>query len=223
LARRALDIGGFPADLAARVVAIATSEMVRVQARSVLRPKPEQPRNAGEGDEHGREHFAVGGMAHLLLLPSSQPLALYGPELSLQHRHGITSQTLYSRWLVGAGDSLLRWFEIGASIDVRLALAPSWTLTLAGKAGGVALAFVDALQVEGRRGSTDWTVHAGGMVGIETRVADGAALLFAVEPGASVRNLDVISDDGTSHNLGGFTLGLSLGLVASPDRAAQKP
>jgi hypothetical protein len=221
LARRALRIADFPADVAARLVAIATSEMVRVQARATLRrPAPRSEPDDGSGSDDDAA-FRVDGGGMVLLLPSSEPLVLAGPEIALEHQRSITAQVLYARWLIGEGEGQrARWLEIGAAFDVRLPLSERWRARLALKAGGVAVslplaATIDELPTSG----TDWTVRAGGLLGVEVELAPEAWLGLSVEPGASLRNLRVVDRSGLEHELGGFALGLGLGISASPFEA----
>jgi hypothetical protein len=213
VARRTLAISDFPADVAARVVAIATSEMVRVQARVQPRPTPRDA-HAERAAEGAKATFAVGGALSALILPSSSPAFGLGPELSLSHQIGLTSQTLYGRWLFGeSGDRHLRWLEIGAAAGVRLPLGPAWRLHLAAKAGGVSLALPQADADEAR---SDWTVRAGGLIGVEAELAPRTWLGVSLEPGALLRSNDLEDTAGRHTELGGFALGLGVGLVASP-------
>ena len=95
-------------------IAIATSEMVQVQARPLIKrpPPPQQPAPPPNDDSA----FRIDAGGTVLLLPSSAPLALGGPELALEHRRSFTGQVLYARWLVGEGDGQrARWLEIGAA------------------------------------------------------------------------------------------------------------
>ena len=214
VARRSLAISGFPADVAARVVAIATSEMVRVQARVQRRPavNDDQARRAAEAAR--RATFAVESTLSAVILPASSPAWTLGSELSLAHQIGITSQALYGRWQLGDGDDgHLRWLEIGVAAGVRLPLAPLWRVRLAAKAGGVSLALPQAAGAEARN---DWTVHAGGQLGVEAELAPHTWLGLSVEPGALLRTVGAYDAAGRLTEVGGFALGLGLGLVAEP-------
>jgi hypothetical protein len=216
LARRSLRIADYPADLAARFVAIATSQMVRVQARPLVkRPppveKPKPPPNHDAG-------FRVDAGAHVQIMPMSTPLWFAGPELALEHRRGITSIILYGRWLIGEGDDQrARWLEVGGSFDVRLDFNESWRARLALKAGGVSLALPDAVTVdELPSDGAEWAVRAGGLAGIEAALTREAWLALTVEPGAALRKLDIVDAEGRATELGGFTLGVGISLVGTP-------
>ncbi|RLB63391.1 MAG: hypothetical protein DRI90_06950 [Deltaproteobacteria bacterium] len=220
LARRLLVIAGFPDDVAARVVAIAVAQMVRVQFRAAQRARlaPEEGPSRGPGDPHEDQRFILGGSLTGLWLPTSAPEALVGPELSLTHRRGLTGQTIYGRWLMGSGSERhARWFEVGAALDLRLSVAPAWRARLAARAGGVALGLPEASPVNGSAASpADWTVRAGALLGIEASPQPGTWIGLAVEPGATLRSLDVVDHTGRATELGGFALGVSLSVLASP-------
>lgn len=214
-ARRALEIGDFPSDVAAEAVALAASEMVRVQERVVKTPAPapapEKPRSPTLGGS-----FAVGGNVSALLLPGSEPLLFIGPELGIDLRHGVFGHRLYGRWQVGPGDEPARWLEIGAGADFRFPLSPEWRVHLGVSAGFVHLALPEARAIDREATTHDWTVRVAGAAGIEARIAHGTWLALSIEPGAALRPLDVDYIDGRTDEIGGFAFGINLGLRASP-------
>jgi hypothetical protein len=220
LARRILVIAGFRDDVAARVVAIAVAQLVRVQFRAAQRARstPKEDPNRGPGDPNEDRTFTLGASFAGLWLPTSAPQMLLGPELSLTHRRGFTGQTLYGRWLMGAdGERHARWFEVGAAIDFRLTIAPAWRAHLAARAGGVAVALPEAQPLGGSTASpTDWTVRGGAVLGIEASPQSGTWIGLAVEPGGTLRSLNVVDQAGRATELGGFALGVSLSVLASP-------
>lgn len=216
LARRSLRIEDHPADLAARLVAIATSEMVQVQARP-LKPKP--PPAQPKPPPNHESAFRVDAGGALLVLPTSAPLLLGGPELALEYRRAFTGQILYARWLIGEGDEQrARWLEIGASFDLRFELSEMWHLRLAAKAGGVALALPEAVLVDNNesRGGKEWMIRAGGLVGIEASLTDDVAFALTAEPGACLRKLHVLDGAGNETEVGGFAMGIGLTFIGSP-------
>lgn len=214
-ARRALEIGGFPSDVAAEVVTLAAADMVRVQAGESQSPTPE-PKPSSPAPAAGGEGFAVGGGASALLLPSSTPVFFVGPELALELRHGMFGHRVYSRWQLGVGDVPARWLEVGVGLDFRWSLAPSWRAHLGVKGGFVDVSLPEATLIDGHASTHDWTMHLAGEIGIEARVAPGSWLALSVEPGAALRPLDVQHADLTTTQLGGFAFGINLGLNASP-------
>ena len=220
LARRTLVIAEFEGDVAARVVAIAVAQMVRVQWRAELRARA-APKTDGHSDATERppeSAFTLAGGMVGLWLPGSAPEALLGPELSLSHHGQLTGQALYGRWLAGAGGGRhARWFELGAAIDLTLAITPSWRARLGARAGGVVLALPEADAVTAAVASpTDWTVRGGGQLGIKAAPQPSTWIALAVEPGATLRSLDVVDRTGTQTELGGFALGVSLSVLSAP-------
>jgi len=216
LARHELAIAGFPSDVAARVVVIAASEMVRVQAQldQQVQP-PTDDNNKPIGDDEDSA-LAFGAALSTMLLPMSEPALLFGPELTLEHRRGITAQSLYSRWLIGDGDLSLRWLEVGAALDLRATLSPSWRMRFGGKVGAVALSVPDAVLIDGAPATSDWTARGGALFGIEAAVMPLTWVALSVEPGATLRSVTVQDHTGSSSDLGGFALAVNLGLVVSP-------
>lgn len=219
LARRAISIADFDGNVAARVVAIAAGEMVRVQARAVRRvPKTTPDASAHRDPDAGDGAFRTNAGFGVLIAPNSEPALMLGPELGIEHRRGITAQTLYARWLMGEGEAQrIRWLEIGAAFDVRLPLSEQWRLRLSAKAGGVSLWLPNAVLIDGlpSQGS-EWSLRAGGLLGIETRLSQRDWLGLSVEPGATLRTLGVVDAARQSTEVGGFTLGIALNLVSAP-------
>jgi hypothetical protein len=214
-AQRALAIGGYPSDVAAEVVTLAASEMVRVLARAHKTPEP-VPQPSQPHAPSGGGAFAVGGAISGLILPGSTPGIVLGPELAVELRHGMFGHRLYGRWQLGVSEQRARWFEIGAGIDYRIELAPTWRLHLGVKAGFVDVSLPEAARIEGEVTTRDWTVRTAGEIGIEGRIAPGSWLALSVAPGATLRPLDIELNDGTTSELGGFAFGINLGLNASP-------
>ncbi|MEZ4437910.1 MAG: hypothetical protein R3B72_02400 [Polyangiaceae bacterium] len=220
VARRGLAIADFPADVAARVVTIATAEMVRVQARIDEAPAgPSQPNDDGTGQTEDAP-FAMVPSLDGMWLPSSAPGGLFGAGFALEHRAGITTQALHTSLLIGeGGGQSLRWLEVGATLGLRLNLAERWRLTLGAQAAGVSLSLPRATTVDGLATSgNEWTARVGAELGLETQLARLTWLRLDVRPGALVRSLDLASNDleAPHGEVGGFALGLGLGLVASP-------
>ena len=221
LARRAIDIGNFRNDVAARFVAITASEMVWVQATAVVEPEPSKPSGdtgTGAASDGGMAAFALSSAAGLLLLPASSPGAVWGSELSLQHRRGITSQVLYGRWFINDSGHRARWLELGGGIGVHLPIpSEDWRVALAARAGAVALSLPNAAVIEGATTQDTWTARAGAEVSVAYHVAPHAWLTLAVEPGSLLRHVAVSNERGETSDLGGFAMGLSLGVTADPD------
>jgi hypothetical protein len=215
LARRALAIGGLSSDVAARLVAIATSEMVRVQALPRRRsPAPPAPRR--ERLEMPAS-FAVQASYAGLWLPASTPALLSGAAIAIEHRRGVTLQALRADWLSSPVEPTVRWVEIGGALGARLPLADGWRLAVGGRAGAAAVAFHDAAAVDGVGTARDaWIGHAAASIGADAALGGAAWLGLTVEPGATLHAPRVVDDDGASRSFGGFSLGFALTLAAEP-------
>ncbi|HHH28337.1 MAG TPA: hypothetical protein ENK57_08335 [Polyangiaceae bacterium] len=219
VARRKLAISDFPADIAARVVSIASAEMVRVQARL---GEPADP-GAGSGndtDGHADDDgFAVEPALTGIVLPASDPVFVGGPRFALEHRSGITSQALFTQFLIGDGsDQRLRWFEVGGHLGIRWRASDLVRLRFGAAASGIALDLPSAIAIDGQPsdGQT-WTARATASVAGELRLDRQTHLALAVEPGGLIRSIHVESRQGSLSSLGGFALGLNLGLVVAPE------
>jgi hypothetical protein len=224
VSRRTLTVEGLSPDVAARVVAIAASEMVRAQARPVRAkepPKPApEPANADEAAEQAFFGVTLSAALSTLVLPGSSPPLLYGPELALTHRQGPVGEQLYGRWLVNPGsEHEVRWFEIGAGADLRLALPDNdWRVHFGARAGAVTARLPGAAQIDGAPGDPQaWTARAGGLLGVERRLAGPSWLELAVEPGAVLHTIEASRADdrnGPGWSVGGFALDVSLAVNA---------
>ena len=218
-ARRALTIGKFPSDVAAEAVALAASEMVRVQQKQVDKPAPAPP-PAAPKTETVPTSFAVGGALHATFAPVSTPGVFFGPELGIDLRHGGFGHRLYGRWLAALGDERARWLEIGAGADYRLRFHDRWRVHFGARAAVVDLAFGDAVRVAGEPSSHDWTIRLGGVLGIEGQLTRGTWAMLGVEPGAALRPLNAQLSDGSESDVGGFLLGVHLGITVDPFEAS---
>lgn len=224
LGRRTLAIADFPADVAARVVAIEASEMVRVQAAAHRRNKagPEPPGDTDPltGDEAG---IALDASFDLHGLPSTTPSFLFGPTVSLEHRQQFTAQALYLRWHSGLGDGIaLRWLEVGAGIDLRFALAERWRLTMGIRAGAVVVGLPSDTVVDGQSpsdaASNEVSARVAGSLGVETALSREVWLGLRAEPGAVLRPFDyaVPGPEPVLGSVEGFSMVGSLSLRVTP-------
>ena len=118
----------------------------------------------------------------------------------------------------------MRGLEVGAALGGAVQLAPRWRLRLGALAGAVALGLPRARSVDPARSTgADWTARAAAAVGIEHRVTPGASLVLELEPGASLRALTLTDPSGRQSELGGFSLGLRLGIMAAAPEAPAAP
>ena len=212
LARRTLAIASFPADVAARVVAIEASEMVRVQARAVVRPPvAPQPATAPRAEGEGSTIAFEGGLG-ATFAPDSRPLAFLGPELALSHRWSFTGQRLYGRWLASLDGPGVRWLEIGAAFDFRFGLHADWRIKAGLEGGVVDFGLPEGTRILGEASDDALSIRAAGDIAIERRLSPELFIALAIEPGALVRAVDYTLPDGTSGDLAGFVFGTSLSL-----------
>ena len=241
LARRTLPVEGLSPDVAARVVAIAASEMVRAQARPLRTkeaPKPApEPANTDEAAEQAFAGVTLSAALTTLVLPGSTPPLLYGPELALTHRQGPVGEQLYGRWLANPGsEHEARWFEIGAGADLRLALPDNdWRVHFGARAGAVMARLPGATELDGVPGDLHaWTARAGGLLGVERRLTGPSWIELGVEPGAVLHTIEASDPSdrgGSGWSIGGFALDVSVavnadaafGSAAPPPRAQSPP
>jgi hypothetical protein len=220
VARRDLGISGLSWDVAARIVAITTSEMVRAQMRPARvqrrAPTPKGPTPEElERASRSRDALIFGTAAHGAFMPASGAI-LAGPSLSLALRRLGASERLYGAWL--AGDTpvgAMRWLEVGLGLDYRAYLSSSWRIALGGTAG---LSFVrlEGAQVTGGvPGNSDtWSGRAGGALGIEARLGRDQPIWLglALEPGALLRPIRYEGGADGGGAIKGVWLGASLSL-----------
>jgi len=224
LGRRTLAIADFPADVAARVVAIEASEMVRVQAEAHARLQagPEPPGGGATPLTSDETGIALDGSFDVHGLPSATPSFLLGPTVSLEHRQQFTAQALYLRWHTGVGDASLRWLEVGAGIDIRFALAEHWRLTVGARAGAVVVGLPNATAVDGQTRpdgeSDEISARVAGSVGVETQLGPDAWLGLRAEPGAVLRPFDYVvpGPEPVAGAVEGFSMVGALSLRVTP-------
>lgn len=212
LARRTLAIASFPSDVAARVVAIEASEMVRVQARALQKPAviPSPPGARPPGTE--QSSLVLDGGLGAIFAPDSDPAAFLGPELALSHRFSFTAQRLFGRWYASLEEPAVRWVEVGAAFELRFVLHERWRLATGLEASVVSLGFPDSTRVFGEPADDGLSIRVGGSVAIETRLSPSLWLALAAEPGALVRPVDYQLAPVEAGRLGGFLFGTALAL-----------
>jgi len=216
--RRDIAADGLTGDVAARLVAIAASEMVRDQMepiRAVPR-RPPPPRRPTEGEielaSRGQPAIQLFAGADLAFLPQAAGV-LAGPSLGLGFRYYGISETLFARWLTGPSHSgALRWLEFGISADYRLWLSPSWRLAFGAEAALASAHLGDAHIVEGFPGERDtWSARAGGRIGAELHLGGPLWLNLTATPGAILRPVRYDSPSGKGA-LEGLWIGAGAGL-----------
>jgi hypothetical protein len=217
LSAREIALDGLVPDVAARLVVIATAQLVRAQTRPQRARRPVSPRRptAEELELAARDDRVVTLGAGLggVVLPSTERVLL-GPSMTLSLRQSRVTERLTGRWLGGDGDGgVMRWGEVGLGADYRVWLGPSWRVALGGGAALGSLFVGGARSVDGDAGARGaWSVRAAGLASIELRVSDPVWLGLALEPGAVVRPVPAVTAAGDELRLAGAWLGLDLTL-----------
>jgi hypothetical protein len=217
--RRDVAIGGLAGDVAARLVAIAVSQMVRAG----MAPRPAPPPRAAPPPRPTPEQLARAARTApaLLVMPEGVVVGLPGASgvlggagLALGFRFLGATESIFGRWLTGPSKSSeVRWLELGLSADYRFWLHPSWRLSLGGAAAFSSVDLGAATSVEGQVDQREsWSARAGGLVAVEARVAAPVWLALTLEPGAILRPVHFAVAGGGSGLLQGAWLGLGLGV-----------
>ncbi|EYF02297.1 hypothetical protein [Chondromyces apiculatus] len=224
--RRGISISGLTADVAARLVAIATSEMVRAEIRRLRLPRrapaPRRP-TPEEVELASRDLDALDLAAgpDAAFLPASAAF-LAGPAISLGLRRHRVDQTLFARWLASPlGDGTLRWLEAGLAADYRIWVHPSVRLSFGASAALASVRITGARAVDALPGEKDtWSARAGALAAIDTRIGGPLWLGLHLEPGAVLRAAPYQDAAGASQEIAGAWLGFGLSLTAEALSAA---
>lgn len=212
VARREVGILGLAWDVAARIVAITTSEMVRAQMRPVRVPRrapaPKVPTPEElEVASRSRDALVFSTGAQTALIPPDKGF-LAGPSLSVALRRFGVSERLHAAWLSGSTSAgAMRWLEVGLGLDYRVWLSSSWRLALGGAA---ALSFVHV--DSGVDGADAVSGRAGGAVGLEGRLYGPVWLGLSLEPGAVLRPIRYRDEADREGAVEGLWLGANLSL-----------
>jgi hypothetical protein len=204
---------GLRADVAARLVAIATSEMVRAQARPLRarKRKPPQPPTREQIEVATRDNPAIlfAGKLSGAWLPSMD-VALGGSTLELSFRAAKVRQFLAGSWLAGASHGgPMRWVEVGLGADRSFWVSPTWRFDLGLGAYAATVHMRDGV-FEDSAGRDSWSARAAGRVKLERSIGGPAWLGMALEPGFVLRPSSFEMANGTSQRVEGLFLGLAM-------------
>jgi hypothetical protein len=217
VSRRFITTSGLNADVAARLAAIAASELVRTQARPLRPRRPPAPRvpSPEELDRAARRTPAIVWSAApgVAFLPSSSG-TLWGAGASLGFRALGASERAFARWLAGPTDAgPLRWLEVGIALDYRFPVHRSARLVFGADASLAFLRLADVRSAGGVMGARDaLSGRAGGLLGIEVRAFGPAWASLQLSPGALLRSTAFEDASGRRGAIEGFWLGVDLGL-----------
>ena len=227
--RREIAAAGLSGDVAARLVAIAASEMVRDQMEPVRAAprRPTLPRRATEAEielaSRGQPGIQLLAAADIAFAPKDTAV-LVGPSLGVGFRYYGVSETLFARWLTGPSHGgSLRWLEVGLSADYRLWLSPAFRLAVGAEAALASAHLGDATVALGAPGERDtWSARAGGRLGAEVHLGGPVWLSLTATPGAILRPVryETPTSKGTFE---GLWVGAGLGLTFEWGRKATPP
>ncbi|XXZ12535.1 hypothetical protein WMF18_41050 [Sorangium sp. So ce315] len=226
--RRQIAVSGLTSDVAARLIAIAASEMIVAEmrrARAPRRPPPPRRPTADEIELASRDLDALSVSAGpYAAVVSGGPRALGGAGIALGVRRLRLTESLFARLLAApSGDEAMRWLEAGLSGDYRFWLSASWRLSVGAAASIASVRLPAASSVDGIAGERDtWSARAGLGLGVETRLGGPLWLGLTLDPGVVLRPAPYRDAAGAAGAVEGAWLGLGLSLAterrSSPPR-----
>jgi hypothetical protein len=205
---------GLRADVAARLVAIATSEMVRSQAGPVRARKPKAPKPPTQErvELATRDNPAVllAGKAEAAWLPSLGGV-LGGSSLEVAFRFDKVRPFMAGSWLVGDSDGgPTRWVGMGLGADRSFWLSPAFRFDL-GLGAHAAVVHMRDGEFLGDSGRDAWTARATGRLQAEHILSGPVWVGLSLEPGLLLRSAPFEAPGGAA-SLEGFYLGMGLAL-----------
>ncbi len=212
--RREIPIAGVGPDVAARLVAIAATDLLRDKPRARRPPsQPPQPPAERELARRLLPALSIEATGSTAALPGFGG-GLGGPGLGLSFRALGASEGLFARWLQGSGHpGGLRWLEVGANVEYRHWLGPSFRLAGGALASLASVRLADATAVDGLAAARDtWSARAGASLGVEARVASSLWLGLALEPAVVLRAVRYADAGGAPRSAEGAWLGVALAL-----------
>lgn len=216
--RRQIAVSGLTSDVAARLVAIAASEMIVAEMRRARAPRrPPSPRRPTQDEvelaSRDLDTLSVSAGPYAAVV-SGGPRVLGGAGLALGLRRLRLTESLFARLLVAPSGEPLRWLEAGFSGDYRFWLAASWRLSIGATASVASLRLPAAVSVDGIAGERDtWSARAGLGLGVETRLGGPVWLGLTLDPGIVLRPAPYEDARGQAGAVEGAWLGIGLSLA----------
>jgi len=202
---------GLRPDVTARLVAIATSEMIRSQARPtrIRKPKEPKPLSPEQVELATRQHPALlfTGKGQVVWLPSVAG-TVGGSGMETAFRLGLWKPFLSGSWLVGdSKGGPTRWVEAGLGADRSFFASPKLRWELGLGAYGATVHFRDGYFADGGRDT--WAARVSGRFGAERVLTGSTWLGIAFEPAMLLRSA-AFQASGTTGHIDGFSLGLGV-------------
>jgi hypothetical protein len=218
LSRREIPIANLSADVAARLVAISASELIRAQTRPTRPRRPAPPRRPSPEELEKAARMAPAltwSAAGAVALIPAEGGVLAGPGAELAYRPHVAGQRLFTRWLTGPTSAgVLRWFEVGLGADYRLWVTPSFRFALGASAAIASLHFTSVRAVDAQPWALDtWSARAGADLAAELRLGDSTWLGLSFAPSAMLRPVPYEDARGRAASFNGAWLGLNLSLA----------
>ncbi|MCU0693889.1 MAG: hypothetical protein MUF54_21075 [Polyangiaceae bacterium] len=209
---------GLRVDVAARLVALAASEMLRSQvskprARRPQAPKPPPPALL-ELRTRDNPAIVVDAEAAGAWVPDGE-VVMGGPGIQAGFRFARLDHRLFASWMVGgANAATIRWAEVGVGARYLLWLAPRWRLGMGARAAAASVRVHQAASVDGTQGERDgWTGRAGAEFAVERSLGAPLWLTLSLQPGFVLAPVRYVDGDGDREALQGLWMSAQIGFT----------
>ena len=214
--RRTISLGALGSDAAARHIAIAGAEMIRLLSQPWRVRKPAVAKHVccerAEALERALPTLALDAGVFSALV-TGQPAVLAGPAVGVSFRYLNTGARIGGAWFGGAPEAgTLSWAEAGLALDHRWPLG-RWRVLAGASAAGASVYLGGVRQVDGVAGAhSSWSARAVALLGVERRIGSASWLSLTVQPGAVLRPVPFELPSGQAGKVSGAWIGLGLGL-----------